>query len=56
MIDARWRAIFAIAWLPGNPVQVFSSFPSEVIDSLLLLWTASQASEWRNAIFYLPFR
>jgi len=28
----------------------------EVIDSLLLVWTASQAPEWCNAIIYLPFR
>lgn len=28
----------------------------EVIDWLLLVWTASQAEEWRNRIVYLPFR
>jgi hypothetical protein len=28
----------------------------EVIDSLLLVWTASQSEEWRNQIVYLPFR
>jgi hypothetical protein len=28
----------------------------EVIESLLLVWTASQAEEWRNQIAYLPFR
>jgi len=28
----------------------------EIIESLLLVWTASQAEEWRNQIVYLPFR
>ncbi len=28
----------------------------EIIESLLLVWTASQADEWRNQIVYLPFR
>jgi hypothetical protein len=29
---------------------------SEVIESLLLVWTASRPAEWRDAIVYLPFR
>jgi hypothetical protein len=29
---------------------------AEIIESLLLVWTASQASEWRDTIVYLPFR
>jgi len=28
----------------------------EIIECLLLVWTASQAEEWRNKIAYLPFR
>jgi len=28
----------------------------EIIESLLLVWTASQADEWRNQIEFLPFR
>jgi hypothetical protein len=28
----------------------------EIIESLLLVWTASQAEEWRDQIVYLPFR
>jgi hypothetical protein len=28
----------------------------EIIESLLLVWVASQAEEWRNQIVYLPFR
>jgi hypothetical protein len=28
----------------------------EIIESLLLVWAASQAEEWRNQIAYLPFR
>jgi predicted nuclease of predicted toxin-antitoxin system len=27
----------------------------EIIESLLLVWTASQADEWRNQIVFLPF-
>ena len=29
---------------------------SQVIESLLLVWAASQAAEWRNQVVYLPFR
>lgn len=28
---------------------------SEVIDSLILIWTASTADEWINRILFLPF-
>ena len=28
----------------------------ETIESLLLVWSASQAEEWRDRIVYLPFR
>lgn len=28
----------------------------EVIESLFLVWMASQAEEWPNQIVYLPFR
>jgi hypothetical protein len=28
----------------------------EIVESPLLVWTASQAEEWRNRIVYLPFR
>jgi hypothetical protein len=28
----------------------------EIIEGLLLVWTASQMDEWRNQIVYLPFR
>ncbi len=28
----------------------------EIIDSLLMVWTASEAEEWRDQIVYLPFR
>ena len=28
----------------------------EIIESLLLVWAASQSEEWRNRIAYLPFR
>ena len=29
---------------------------AEVVESLLLVWTASNASDWRDLIVYLPFR
>ena len=28
----------------------------EIIDSLLLVWTASEAEEWQDQIVFLPFR
>lgn len=28
----------------------------EIIESLLLIWSVSTAEEWRDGIFYLPFR
>ena len=28
----------------------------EIVESLLLVWAASHAEEWRNQIVYLPFR
>jgi hypothetical protein len=28
----------------------------EIIESLLLVWAASQAEEWRNQIAYLPLK
>lgn len=32
------------------------NFVGATIQSLLLLWTASEAEGWRNQIVYLPFR
>lgn len=46
----------------GNPTPGVFILPQqsaaigEIIESLLLVWTASQAEEWRNQIVYLPFR
>jgi hypothetical protein len=28
----------------------------EIVESLLLVWAASQAEDWQNMIVYLPFR
>jgi uncharacterized protein DUF5615 len=44
---------------PGTALFVLPQAPSavgEIVESLLLIWTASQAEEWRNRIVYLPFR
>ena len=46
----------------GKPVPGIFIVPQqpsaigEIIDSLLLVWAASQAEQWRNQIVYLPFR
>ena len=56
---AEYLAFFASA-RPSVPVQAGSNvanlIKNPVIESLLLVWTASQADEWRNQIAYLPFR
>jgi Domain of unknown function (DUF5615) len=41
---------------PGLFIVPQRSPIGEIIESLLLVWTASQASEWRDSIVYLPFR
>ena len=41
---------------PGLFIVPQRSPIGEVIESLLLIWTASKASEWRDSIMYLPFR
>jgi len=41
---------------PGIFVVPQRSRIGEIIDALLLVWSASQAEEWRNQIVYLPFR
>ena len=43
----------------GPGLFIVPKWPStvgQVIESLLLVWAASQAQEWRNQIVYLPFR
>jgi hypothetical protein len=37
--------------VPKGPSAV-----GQVIESLLLVWSASQAEEWRSQVVYLPFR
>jgi hypothetical protein len=41
---------------PGLFIVPQRSSIGEVIESLLLVWIASPASEWRDLIVYLPFR
>lgn len=41
---------------PGLFIVPQRTVIAEIIESLLLVWTASQASDWRDAIVYLPFR
>ena len=41
---------------PGIFVAPQTSSIGEIIEALLLIWTASQTDEWRNQIVYLPFR
>ena len=43
----------------GPGLFIVSKHPSavgQVIESLFLVWSASQAEEWRNQVVYLPFR
>ncbi len=41
---------------PGLFIIPQRSAIGELIESLLLVWAASKASEWHDAIVYLPFR
>jgi hypothetical protein len=41
---------------PGIFIVPQAGSIGEIIEALLLVWTASQADEWRNQIVYLPFR
>ena len=43
-----WPGLFIVPEHPGTV--------GEVIESLLLVWSASQAEEWRDQVVYLPFR
>jgi len=42
--------------IPGIFIVPQRSAIGEIVESLLLVWTASQAEEWRDQIVYLPFR
>jgi hypothetical protein len=41
---------------PGVFIVPQRSAIGEIVEALLLVWTASQAEDWRNQIVYLPFR
>ena len=41
---------------PGLFVVPQRSAIGEIVEWLVLVWTASQAEEWRGKIVYLPFR
>jgi uncharacterized protein with PIN domain len=41
---------------PGLFIVPQQSRIGEIVEWLLLVWTASQAGEWRDQIVYLPFR
>jgi Domain of unknown function (DUF5615) len=41
---------------PGLFIVAQRGTIGEIIESLLLVWTASQVSDWRDSITYLPFR
>jgi hypothetical protein len=41
---------------PGLFVVPQQSTIGAIIESLLVVWSASQAEEWRNRVEYLPFR
>jgi hypothetical protein len=53
--------MFESAWQPGKSIPGLFIVPQQsaigaIIESLLLVWSASQAEEWRNRVEYLPFR
>jgi len=41
---------------PGVFIVPQSGAIGDIIECLLLVWTASKPEEWRNQIVYLPFR
>ena len=41
---------------PGIFIVPQRASAGEIIDSLVLVWAASQAEEWRDRIVYLPMR
>ena len=41
---------------PGLFIAPQRSAVGDVIESLVLVWTASQSAEWRDTVVYLPFR
>ena len=41
---------------PGLFIVSQRSAIGDVIESLVLVWTASQLAEWRDTVVYLPFR
>jgi hypothetical protein len=41
---------------PGVFIVPQRSAIGEIVEWLLLVWSASRAEEWRNKIVYLPFR
>ncbi len=51
-----WERLAAGKLNPGVFIVPQRSGIAEIVESLLLVWTASQGEEWRNRIVYLPFR
>ena len=41
---------------PGVFIVPQRAAVGEIVETLLLVWSASQAEEWRDRIVYLPFR
>lgn len=51
-----WERLAAGNSSPGLFVVPQQSAIGAIIESLLVVWSASQAEEWRNRVEYLPFR
>jgi hypothetical protein len=54
-------AFFETAWPPASRIIRLFVVPQrsaigEIVESLLLVWAASQAEEWHDNIVYLPLR
>lgn len=50
------ESVAAAKWNPGLFIVPQRCVIGEIVESLMLIWSASQAEEWRDRIEYLPLR
>jgi hypothetical protein len=51
-----WERLAAGRLNPGVFIVPQRCAIAEIVESLILVWTASQEEDWRDRIVYLPFR
>jgi hypothetical protein len=56
MSDAAYQRIGHREHMPGLFLVVQGTPVGQVIDSLVLIWAASEAEEWEDRVQYLPLR